>query len=116
MEQKKNDSCSIQESFNEFINCFLFPLHFCGVSSKISSFFFPLEKFKFLLYYKLYLESNEKTMKTIQSINPYSGEKNGEVELFSAEKLTEIIDTAHSAFESWKNTSFEQRKKLDSTN
>ena len=51
-------------------------------------------------------------MKTIRSINPYSGEKNGEVELFSAEKLTEIIDTAHSAFESWKNTSFEQRKKL----
>lgn len=51
-------------------------------------------------------------MKTIQSINPYNGEKNGEVELFTAEKITEIIDDAHKAFLTWKDTSFEHRKEL----
>lgn len=51
-------------------------------------------------------------MKTIQSINPYNWEINGEVELFSAEKITEIIDDAHKAFLSWKDTSFQHRKEL----
>lgn len=37
---EKNDSCIIQKSFNKLINCFLFQLHFYGVS--LSVFFFYL--------------------------------------------------------------------------
>lgn len=48
----------------------------------------------------------------IQSINPYNGELNAEVELYTAEQITEIIDTADTAFQAWRNTSFDERKAL----
>lgn len=51
-------------------------------------------------------------MKTIQSINAYSGEVLGEYELFIDAQVVEKIELAHTAFQSWKKTSFEERKKL----
>ncbi len=50
--------------------------------------------------------------KTIQSINPYSGEINWEFELLSEKELDEKIKLADTAYKAWKNTSFEERKKL----
>jgi len=50
--------------------------------------------------------------KKIQSINPYTGELNWEFELLSNEELDKKIEIAHNAFLSWKDTSFEYRKKL----
>jgi len=51
-------------------------------------------------------------MATIKSINPYNGEINWEVELFTDEIIEQKINTAHNAFLKWKDTSFEERKKL----
>ncbi len=50
--------------------------------------------------------------KTIQSKNPFSGEINWEFELFSQEKILEIIKTADKAYTSWKQTSFAEKKVL----
>ncbi len=51
-------------------------------------------------------------MPTIQSQNPYTGEKYEEFELLTNGQLDEKIEVAHRAFLDWKNTSFEQRKEL----
>ncbi|MCD5380927.1 aldehyde dehydrogenase family protein [Candidatus Gracilibacteria bacterium] len=50
--------------------------------------------------------------KTIQSVNPYNGEINGEFELLTDKQLDEKIEISHTAFLEWKNTSFDHRKKL----
>jgi len=50
--------------------------------------------------------------KTIQSTNPYTGEKYRRFELLTREELDEKIEVAHSAFLQWKNTSFDERKEL----
>ncbi len=50
--------------------------------------------------------------KTIQSQNPFNGETNGEFELFSQEEILEKIKIANTAYQSWKETSFAERKKL----
>lgn len=50
--------------------------------------------------------------KTLKSINPYNGEINAEFETLSDEQIIWKIEKAHAAFESWKNTSFVERKEL----
>lgn len=51
-------------------------------------------------------------MSTIKSINPYTLEINWEFDLLSDLELEQKIENAHKAFLSWKQTSFEERKKL----
>jgi len=51
-------------------------------------------------------------MAKIQSINPYNGDINAEYELFTDKIIEQKINTAHSAFLKWKNTSFDTRKEL----
>ncbi len=48
----------------------------------------------------------------IQSINPYTKEINAEFELLTSEQIIQKIDKAENAFDSWKKTSHEERKKL----
>ena len=50
--------------------------------------------------------------KTIKSTNPFNGEINGEFELFSQDKILEVIKTADKAYTSWKQTSFAEKKVL----
>jgi len=50
--------------------------------------------------------------KTIQSINPYSGEINAEFELLNEQQLEAKIEKAQEAFLEWKETSFDYRKKM----
>ncbi|MBT3727321.1 aldehyde dehydrogenase family protein [bacterium] len=51
-------------------------------------------------------------MTKIQSINPYTKETNAEFELLTQEQIIEKIENAENAFNSWKNTSSEEKKKL----
>ncbi|MCH2188913.1 aldehyde dehydrogenase family protein [Candidatus Gracilibacteria bacterium] len=51
-------------------------------------------------------------MATIQSINPYTEEINAEIELVSETEIDQVIDEAHEAFLTWKQTSFDERKAL----
>lgn len=51
-------------------------------------------------------------MANLQSINPLNGELNAEVELIEVEQLDALIDTAHSAYLTWKDVSFEEKAKL----
>lgn len=51
-------------------------------------------------------------MATITSKNPYTWEINGTFETLTDEQLTDVIDQAHQAYLSWKDTSFEERKLL----
>lgn len=51
-------------------------------------------------------------MATLTSINPYNGETNATYETLTDDGIIAKIETAHEAFQSWKNTSFEERKKL----
>ena len=51
-------------------------------------------------------------MKTIQSINAYSGEVLREYELLTDEQVVQKIELAHKTFQSWKETSFTERKTL----
>lgn len=45
-------------------------------------------------------------------MNPYTGETNAIFETLSDEQIIEKIETAHRAFLSWRDTSFDERKKL----
>ncbi len=51
-------------------------------------------------------------MATITSVNPYTWETNGTFERHTNEQLEEIINKAHTAYLSWKKTTFEERKQL----
>ncbi len=51
-------------------------------------------------------------MATIKSINPYTEELNWEYELIWENEVSQIIDTAHKAYNSWKITSSDERKRL----
>lgn len=51
-------------------------------------------------------------MTTLTSINPYTLEENTSVETHTNEQLDYIIQQAHEAFLSWRETSFEERKQL----
>ena len=51
-------------------------------------------------------------MATLTSINPYNGEVNATYETISDEEIVAKIEKAHRAFLEWKQTSFEERKKL----
>lgn len=51
-------------------------------------------------------------MATITSKNPYNWEINWTVETLTDEQLVAVIDQAHEAYLSWKETSFEERKNL----
>ena len=51
-------------------------------------------------------------MWTIQSINPYNGELNGEFQTLTNEELDIKIQTAHDAYLEWKQTSWEHRREL----
>jgi succinate-semialdehyde dehydrogenase/glutarate-semialdehyde dehydrogenase len=51
-------------------------------------------------------------MSKIQSINPFNQEINGEYNLLSRDELSRKIDIADQTFESWKKTSFAEKKAL----
>jgi succinate-semialdehyde dehydrogenase/glutarate-semialdehyde dehydrogenase len=51
-------------------------------------------------------------MPKIQSINPYNQEINWEFELLTRDELSNKIDIANTAFKSWKNTNFAEKKAL----
>jgi succinate-semialdehyde dehydrogenase/glutarate-semialdehyde dehydrogenase len=51
-------------------------------------------------------------MSTLTSRNPYTGEINGTIETVDNDQLTSILDTAHQAYLSWRETSREKRKQL----
>ena len=51
-------------------------------------------------------------MPTLESINPYNGESLASYETISDEAVEAKIQTAHTAYLSWKNTSFQERKDL----
>ena len=51
-------------------------------------------------------------MSTLTSINPFTQEVNATYETISDEELTRKIEQAHRAYLSWKETSFDERKKL----
>lgn len=51
-------------------------------------------------------------MKKLQSINTYSGEVLAEYETLSDAEITQKIELAHKAFQSWRETSFAERKEL----
>ena len=51
-------------------------------------------------------------MTILKSINPYTKELNAEIETIDKVAVTKVIDTAHEAYLSWKDTSFEERKTL----
>lgn len=51
-------------------------------------------------------------MPTLTSINPYSGEINATYETIDNTALETKIQTAHQAYEAWRNTSFAERKTL----
>lgn len=51
-------------------------------------------------------------MSKIQSINPYNWELNWEAELFTESEIDILIDKAHNAYQEWKDTTFDERKKL----
>ena len=51
-------------------------------------------------------------MPTLTSINPYSGEINATYETINNETLESKIQTAHQAYETWKQTTFSERKTL----
>jgi len=51
-------------------------------------------------------------MPTLTSTNPYNGEINATYETISNEEVEQKIQTAHKAFLSWKDTSFDERKDL----
>ncbi len=51
-------------------------------------------------------------MNKAMSINPNSGEKIFEIDYISIEQLNEKINIAKESYKKWKNTSFEERKKL----
>ncbi len=51
-------------------------------------------------------------MTKIQSVNPYTKEINAEFDLLTEEQIIQRIDKAETAFNSWKQTSTEERKKL----
>ncbi len=48
-------------------------------------------------------------MKKMVSINPATGEVNGEFELYSENRINEVITKAKSAFSNWKNLDFQDR-------
>lgn len=48
-------------------------------------------------------------MKTIKSVNPATGELNGEYELYSADKVEEIIKKSKIGFKEWKSTEIHKR-------
>lgn len=49
---------------------------------------------------------------SIQSYNPYTNNVEKTFEEFSTEQINTLIEKTEIAYQSWKNTSFEQRKKL----
>jgi len=51
-------------------------------------------------------------MATITSINPYTGEVNASYETLTDEQIVAKIETAHTAFLNWKNTTFAEKKEL----
>ncbi len=51
-------------------------------------------------------------MATLKSINPYTQELNGIFETLDNEQLDAVISNAHSAYLTWRETSFVQRKEL----
>ncbi len=51
-------------------------------------------------------------MPTIQSVNPYNEELNGEFELLNDNQINEKIEIAHSAYLKWKDVSFDEKKAL----
>jgi succinate-semialdehyde dehydrogenase / glutarate-semialdehyde dehydrogenase len=51
-------------------------------------------------------------MATIQTINPATGEKLKSYTLHTTQQTSDMIDAAHRAWLSWRNTSFEQRSGL----
>jgi len=51
-------------------------------------------------------------MSKIQSINPFNQELNGEYELLTREELNQKIVQSDMTFQSWKNTSFAEKKAL----
>jgi succinate-semialdehyde dehydrogenase/glutarate-semialdehyde dehydrogenase len=51
-------------------------------------------------------------MATLTSRNPYTQEINVTFKTISNEEIDSIIDTAHQAYLSWKDTSFKERKQL----
>lgn len=48
----------------------------------------------------------------MQSINPHNGEVTKNYEPYSQDKVDAIVEGAHKAFQSWRQTSFEERAKL----
>jgi succinate-semialdehyde dehydrogenase/glutarate-semialdehyde dehydrogenase len=48
----------------------------------------------------------------ISSINPFSGEVNGEIELFTPKQVTHALENAAHAFGSWKSSSFLTRSEV----
>lgn len=51
-------------------------------------------------------------MPTLQSINPYTGDLNGEFETLSNDQVTQKIEIAHKAQLVWRETSFNHRKEM----
>lgn len=51
-------------------------------------------------------------MATLKSINPYTKELNAEFETLNEDQIDAVIDTAHEAYLTWKDTSFEERREL----
>src|SRR5947209_238301 len=49
---------------------------------------------------------------SIQSINPATGEVLETFELFSPTQIDEALSAAHSAFQSWRETDFNERRAL----
>lgn len=51
-------------------------------------------------------------MSTLTSINPFTQEVNATFETISDEEIKQKIELAHSAYLSWRETSFDERKNL----
>lgn len=51
-------------------------------------------------------------MSTITSINPYSGKEIEKFKTQTKEQVAELLNNCNERFQSWKNTSFEERKSL----
>lgn len=51
-------------------------------------------------------------MPTLKSQNPYTGEVSETFETLSDTEITTKIEVAHKAFQTWKHTTFEERKNL----
>ena len=51
-------------------------------------------------------------MANVTSINPYSGKELASYKIHNKAELSEILEKASKRFQSWRETSFSERKKL----